>query len=252
MKKNNYSLFFFLMLTEMVFSQSEKLVHGKVLANGNYAAGIDVVNLVNEKSAITNEKGEFYILAKEDDLLVLSAISFEYKRRIITKEDVDSGIIRIDMVPKTTSLDEVVITKYKDLDAYELGILEAPAKRYTPAERRLKTAGDFKPIDLLGLVFGQFPLDPVLNAINGKTKRLKKEVQIEKREFVLKKIEEMFQDSYYVESLNIPEYYVQGFKFYIIDDAQFVLSLERKDRIQSEFELARLSHEYLEMIADEK
>ncbi|THD31689.1 MAG: hypothetical protein DI588_10930 [Flavobacterium johnsoniae] len=252
MKRNNYTLLLFLLSAGMLFSQSqEKLLLIKVMADGNYVGGINVVNLVNEKSAVTDEKGEFFISAKEDDLLVFSAINFEYKRKIISKEDILAGAITVNVIPKTTSLDEVEITKYKDLDAFELGILETPAKRYTPAERRLRTAGDFKPVHLVGLLFGQFPLDPVLNAINGKTKRLKKEVEIEQQEFLLKKVEDMFQDDYFLGHLKIPENYIQGFKLYSIGDENFVRLLEDKNKIKSEFELARLSKEYLKLISNE-
>jgi hypothetical protein len=49
-------------------------------------------------------------------------------------------------------LDEVVIRRYNNINAVSLGIIPANQKSYTPAERKLRTAGDFKPIMLLGLI----------------------------------------------------------------------------------------------------
>jgi hypothetical protein len=48
-------------------------------------------------------------------------------------------------------LDEVVIRRYNNINAVSLGIIPNQ-KSYTPAERKLRTAGDFKPIMLLGLM----------------------------------------------------------------------------------------------------
>jgi len=97
--KTNFLIACFL-IVQLVFSQ-EKIIHGKVTGSGNNVEGINVVNLVNEKSAVTNEAGEFRIMAKEDDLLVLSALNFEYKRKIINAEDlkIRSGKL-FEMIPK--------------------------------------------------------------------------------------------------------------------------------------------------------
>ncbi|MBC8645508.1 hypothetical protein H9W95_20325 [Flavobacterium lindanitolerans] len=66
MKRNNYTLLLFLLSAGMLFSQSqEKLLLIKVMADGNYVGGINVVNLVNEKSAVTDEKGEFLFRQKK-------------------------------------------------------------------------------------------------------------------------------------------------------------------------------------------
>ena len=66
-----------------------------------------------------------------------------------------------------------------------MGIIPYGQKKYTPAERKLKTAGDFKPIHLLGLLGGAFALDPIINKINGRTKKLKKEIKVEGKETYL-------------------------------------------------------------------
>lgn len=249
MKRNNL-LFLCCIFFQISFAQ-EKLIHGKIEANGNFTEGINIVNLVNEKSTVSDANGEFLILAKEDDLLVFSSMNFEYKRKMISKEDVDSGKIAIDMIPKINQIDVVVIEEYR-LDAVDLGILSRPAKKYTPAERRLQTAGDFKPIHLIGLLGGSLQIDPIINAINGRTKRLKGEVQVERKEFLLQQINDAIKDDFYVQTLKIHPDNVGQFKYFMMDSSDFISVLKTKNRVQIEVALIKLSQIYKELQANEK
>ncbi|WAC01499.1 hypothetical protein N7U66_16040 [Lacinutrix neustonica] len=51
------------------------------------------------------------------------------------------------------------------INFYDVGIPGYKGKPKTKSERQLQTAGDFKPIMLLGLLAGSMPFDPLLNAI---------------------------------------------------------------------------------------
>ena len=57
-----------------------KLHYGIITADSLFTNGINVVNLSNKKTTVTNNKGEFSILAKVNDDLVLSGLNFEKKR----------------------------------------------------------------------------------------------------------------------------------------------------------------------------
>jgi hypothetical protein len=226
----------------------EKLLLGKINADGNFAEGINIVNLVNEKSTISDAKGEFKILAKQDDLVVFSAMNFEYKRKLITSEDIESGNIVVEMIPKVNQIDVVVIEDYQ-LDAVTQGILTKPAKRYTPAERKLKTANDWN----LGVGFGlTFSFDPIINAISGRTKRLKEGVATEKQEKLLKRLNDLFEPSYFTETLKIPMQKVSGFQYLAIEDEQLISAIELKNRTFTSLRLIQLSQIYKELQADEK
>ncbi|MDI5896877.1 hypothetical protein QLS81_02350 [Flavobacterium sp. XS2P67] len=54
------------LMCQISFGQTstEKLLHGKIRVGSAYISGINVLNLVNEKTAVTNSDGEFFILAK--------------------------------------------------------------------------------------------------------------------------------------------------------------------------------------------
>lgn len=43
---------------------AEKVLHGKIIVDSAYISGINILNLVNKKIAVTNSDGEFFILAK--------------------------------------------------------------------------------------------------------------------------------------------------------------------------------------------
>lgn len=239
--------FLFVFITQFVFSQNEKLLHGKISIKDATPLGVRIINLMNEKEAVSDANGTFLIMAKPDDLLVFSANHADYMRKIIELADYDSGQIKIELTSKVTQLDEVQVVDYSHINAENLGITNG-VKTYTPAERKLKTAGDFKPIHLLGILGGTLPLDPILNAINGKTKRLKEEIKIEKKEMYLSKLEGLYEDSFYAEKLKIHPDYVDGFKYYLIENDAFISILKAGDVTQISFSISQLSVHYNNLI----
>lgn len=246
------SCLFFLTYDGIAQKAIEKRLHGKVVADSAAVEGINVINLVNKKSAITDSNGEFFILAAVDDLLVLTAVNLEIKRKLIEQEDLDPEVMVVEMIPKSIALNEVVVNEYANINAVNLGIIPKDQKKYTPAERRLKTAGDFKPIHLLGLLGGSLPVDPILNAINGRTKMLKKELEVEKKEILLLKLEVMFTKEYYIEKLQIPEPYIKGFQYYLVENKDFVKSLKANDKQAAMIIMGELALQYNQYISNGK
>lgn len=227
-------LFLFLMCSITLLAQ-EKVLQGTVVAFGSNLKDINVVNLVNEKSAITNENGQFEISAKVGDLIILSSEFFEYKRRLISEEDWKAGKFSVEMIGKPQQIEEVVITEYK-MDAVKAGILSKPAKQYTPAERRLYTATTGS---------GIIPVSAIINAITGRTAMIKKEIEIEKQEYAQTQLENLFEDSYLIENFKIPEDKIPGFKYYAVEDDSLrsLLKLKNKERVK--LQLIQLSEKYL-------
>ena len=97
-----FKILIFFLLCQMMFGQTagEKILHCKISVSSGNVDGVTIVNLVNEKSAVSDHNGEFFILAKVDDLLVFSSVNLEYHRRIIEEEDLKVEIIIIKMVSK--------------------------------------------------------------------------------------------------------------------------------------------------------
>ena len=227
MKKWVVLLLFFSTFSLWSQDRNEKLLQGVIAAYDALLSGIDVVNLGNEKVTVTNSKGEFSILAKADDILVFSSKSLEMRRLLIDEDDLKSGTITVNMYPKINELDEVIVKK----NAAE-GVSIIPGqKQYTPAERKLHTATS-------GL------LDAPISWMSGRTAMLKKEVVVERKERLLDKIGILYEDKYYIETLKVPEIYIDDFQRYIIEDKEFTAALKVKNRTMMLFLISKLAVNY--------
>jgi len=227
MKKWVVLLLFFSTFSLWSQDRNEKLLQGIIAADDALLSGIDVVNLVNEKVTVTNSKGEFSILAKADDILVFSSKSLEMRRLLIDEDDLKSGTITVNMYPKINELNEVIVKK----NPIE-GVSIIPGqKQYTPAERKLHTATS-------GL------LDAPISWMSGRTAMLKKEVVVERKERLLDKIGILYEDKYYIETLKVPEIYIDDFQRYIIEDKEFTAALKVKNRTMMLFLISKLAVNY--------
>ena len=222
---------------------SEKIIKGKIEVEAASAEGVHVLNLVTEKSTVSDINGNFSISAKEDDLLVFSAIHLEYARKSISKKEYEAGYVIVKLQEKVTELEEVVVTEYTKINAKDLGIINYTPKKYTPAERKLYTATSGG---------GIIPIDPILNWISGRTKMLKKEIQVEKRELLRERLETYYEDVFFMESLKISELYLEGFKYYVVEDQDLAKALNQKNKTKATFVLSKLAADFNEFLKDEK
>ena len=238
---------------QVTFCQTagEKMLHGKIVVESGTAGGVTIINLVNEKTAISDGNGDFFILAKAEDLLVFSAVNLDYYRRIIEDEDLKSEVLNIKMTAKITELEEVIVNKHPEINAVSLGISPKGIIHRTQMEKKLYTAGDFKPIHLLGLLGGSLQVDPILNAINGRTAMLKKSIEIEKKEHYLTYIGALFDDEYYTKTLKIPAKYIKGFQYYCIEKEEFTAYLRTKNKPMIKLMIVPLAEKYNKIIRDE-
>ena len=251
--QNKFYLIFILLHALTVFSQKEKIIQGKIVVKDSKREGIRVINLVNEKEAITDAHGSFSILAKPDDLLVFSAEFLDYMRKIVEYSDYNKGTIEIEMTSKMTQLEEVIIRDFSKINAVQLGILSKPAKQFTPAERRLQTATGLYPNLYAGtMAGGSIGLDPLINWISGRTKMLKSALAAEEKEILLQKIDFYYTDQFFVESLKIGSMYLGSFKNFIVYDAVLVAAIESKNKARMDFNLYRLSNEFKNLNKYEK
>lgn len=192
--------------------------------------------------------GYFTLHAKINDTIIFSAVHLKAVLHIVKIEDFGENLLFVKMETIEMPLNEVELTKYKSIDPVSLGIVPANQKTYTPAERKLYTAtGGGNRYGLSTSV----SLDGIINGISGRTKMLKKEVQVEKKEFLLESIRLDFRDSYFVETLKIPEDYIAGFIYYLVENKNFVSVYSQNNRTATEFALTGLSVEYLKLVPKE-
>lgn len=213
-------------LVSYVALSQEKIIKGRVVANGNNVEGINLVNLVNEKSAVTDSNGDFSILAKVDDLLVFSAVNMHYKRKIIEADDFQKDIIIIEMEPKINQLDEVEITKYVNITAYNLGIIKFKPKVYTVAERRM------------------------IARVGSRAER-KARVEGEKKLMLIERIGILYSDEYFIRVLKIDPDYVMAFKYYCSEQPDFMKIVNSRVKDKIKLAIIELARKYNELQNEE-
>lgn len=224
----------------------QKKINGKVTADYNDLESIYILNLKTEKSTLTERGGYFSINASVGDTLIFTAVQFKSVKIALKEADFSKELFFVKMETLIRILDEVKINEYKNINAVSLGIISPKTKHYTPAERKLKTASDSDAQIGTNTSIG---LDPVLNWISGRTSMLKKEVEVEKKETMLSKIDNLYEAEYFIETLKIPVDFVKGFQYYIVEDSKFVEALKAKNKTMATFIMNELAVTYKELIA---
>ena len=231
----------FLLTVQIGFGQNNtsKEITGQIFEQSSNVEGVNIINNTTQVTAVSNAAGLFTIVVREGDVLVFSAVNLEPFKRRITFEDLNSASVIIKMSAKEIELKEVIVNDNGGITAENLGVIPYGQKKYTPAERKVYTATST-------------PGDMLLNAISGRTAMLKKEVNVEKKEMLFRKIEYLFDENYYTERLKIPVADIKGFQLYCVDDAEFAVSLDTKNKTMSMFLITDLARKYLTILENEK
>jgi hypothetical protein len=242
LKKHLHILF--LLLSQFGISQNDSIIKGKIIVETNDNDGITIVNISNKTNTISGNGGYFKIKAKVNDTIMFSAIHLVGKKHIVTKKDFGKDLLFIKLDIYTRHIKEIMVTNADDLNAESLGLVPKGQKKYTPAERRVKTAGDWSGTGIDGALLS---LDPLINAISGRTKKLKAELEVERKEFLQSKINANFDSEFIMNQLHIPEEYVEGYVFYIVEDAELKAAAKAKNKTLITFRMSALAVEYLKL-----
>lgn len=220
-------------------SYFSKELEGRVLNESGDVAATHVMNTTTNRATITSVEGFFKIAVSLNDTLVFSAVQFKKKELVITSSILESKSLFITMEDALTELDEVVVRPYNlsgdistDLGSLETepvvtaSTLELPnayARRWTKTERVLNeatTGGGF------------IALNPILNGISGRTKMLKKRLEIEERYARTERVRAFYSDSLYVQDLKIPFIKIDDFMYFCEADEAFSSLVDTHDRLK--------------------
>lgn len=242
--------FLFVLIQSVGFCQSTELtfLRGKIVCAIKELGEVNIFNLRSETVTNSNEIGNYSLFVKVGDTLEFKSLQIETQRIVISQADLAKPLFVTTLTPKTIDLSEVEIKDYSHINAVSLRILDKPAKKYTPAERRLRTAESFHWYSPLLIPIGGMSVDGLLNAISGRKAMLQKELEIEKKERMMVKIENQFTNEYFIKKLKIPEEHVKGFLYYIVDDAKLVTLINEKNKGMAKFRMSELATTYLDII----
>ncbi|MFN3968010.1 hypothetical protein [Flavobacterium sp.] len=229
-----------------------KSIKGKVASESVDLDGIYIINLKSDIATATEKEGYFSLKVSVGDTLMFSAIQIKGKKIVVSQEDFDKDLFLVKLEPMINRLDEIIVKQYKNINAVSLGIISPNTKHYTPAERKLKTASG---VDVAGntdgSMGGSVGLDPLFNWMSGRSTMLKKELEVERKETLLQKIENQFSIDYFVKKLKIPEEYVKGFWYFVVEDSKFVSAMTVKNKTMATFVLAELATKYIDLLKAE-
>jgi len=245
MKLLNWLFFLLFLVPTFLQSQSLSLLKGKVTSQLKELNEVYITNLRSEANAVTDQNGNFTMFVKVGDMLEFTGLQIVTKKVVIDENDITKKLYVINLEPKVIPLEEVEIKRYPNINAVSLGILQKPAKKYTPAERKLRTATALYPTADVGTMMGgSLGLDPIINAITGRTAMLKKELKIEQKEHLLQKIENQFKEEYFTENLKIPKDYVRGFLYFAVEDPNLIEAINSNNKMMARFIFSDIASQY--------
>lgn len=233
------------------FGQSSPLtlLKGKVTSQIKELNEVYVTNRRSESNTTTDQYGNFSMFVKVGDSLEFSGLQVLTKKVRIDENDLTKKLFVVVLEAKVIPLENVEIRTYPNINAVSLGILQKQPKVYTPAERKLRTASAMYPTANLGtMAGGSVGLDPIINAITGRTAMLKKELSVERKEYLLQRIELLFKEDYFLVSLKIPKDYLRGFWYYAVEDQKLASAIREKNYLMARFVFSDLATKYLEIL----
>ena len=229
------------------------VLQGRVVEAAEGIPDVHILNLSASRATITDADGAFKIGVRRGDTLRISAVRYKRIQWIITERMLASGELQIALEPFVNDLDEVVVSPYdltgdltKDLQklpaggrptAFSLGLPNARVRRLSPTENRLHEATTGG-----GLV----PLNPFLNAISGRTGRLKKQLAVERRYEKIQRWRVLYPDSVLTGQLQIPEARIEDFMYFCELDEAFEPLADSGDQLRIWGFLRKKSLEYRE------
>jgi hypothetical protein len=246
MKNNGLSgvtMVVLLLFCGVAFAQQRKPLDGRVLAGDAYVVGLFVINKHTGAETKTDGNGNFTIAARPGDRLTIYSPQIEVRDFVVSAASFNEHPYKVEVEPKATELNEVVIV---EMNPEKMGLVPKGQKQLTVAERRLKTASEFKPNFMFMLMGGiSMPLDSIINAISGRTKMLKKNLATEHKEFALDKISSIYTEQQIISQLKIPAELVQGFVYYAVEDPDCAEALRLKNDALVKMRLMDLARTYL-------
>ena len=245
--KKCFSALVVFFVAQGLFAQEgdSKLLQGRVTSVDKDVIGVVVQNITTRDAVITNLEGNFAINVHVNDTLLFSAVHFLKKTIPVTPALFQSNFVEVPMQEFVNQLKEVVVSPYnltgdlskdidrvtleKDVSAEALNLPNAHQRVPTQNERRLKqaTVGKFN----VGMLLNP-PIDPLINAITGRTKMLKNRVKVDKSYAQTQRVQGYYADSLFVATLKIPMDKIDDFMYFCEVDEAFQAAVESQDKLK--------------------
>ncbi len=227
-----------------------KLLKGKVTAGSGEVTGVTIQNLTSRRATITDFEGNFALRATTGDTLVFSAVQFKRKIIPVTETLFATTFVVVPMEEFVNALEEVVVQPFglsgdldKDLNGLQvqnevsaeaLGLPNAGKAHPTQSERLLAEAkGGVWSLGAGAVGAGTgIPINPIINAITGRTKKLKNRVKVDRTYARTQNVRQEVTDSIFEVEFNIPKTNIADFMYFCEIDQEFQLLLTEGDGLK--------------------
>jgi len=232
----SFALLSFFAFNHGLFAQEQILI-GRVTLESVGTPEISVLNTTKKTATITDENGMFAINAEAGDNLQISSVqSGEYNLEV-KEVDFTAELFEIKLKIAVNLLKEVEVTEYKSINATSVGIIPAGFVSYTPAEKDLMLAKGNRGLSI----------DGILNMLSGRTKKMKRNLAVERDQMALAQIQSLYADDYYIQKLKIQEVQIPAFQYFLLDNADFVKAMKAKNVKLTSFLSLDLADKFLKL-----
>ncbi len=203
-----FVLLFFMFFVSMVGNaqvQDSLRIAGNVAADDGPLEGVYVRNMTKGDYSITTKYGNFTLMVRVGDTLRLNYMGMKDELHTITEDEIAKEFVQLTMEPDVEMLDEVAVEQNR-ISAVSLGIIPKEIKQLSKNERKLQTATSMK----------GGGLDPIINAISGRTKKLKKRLAAAETNMSADGLYERFY-VFCTTSLKIESDSVMQFMYYLVE-----------------------------------
>ncbi|NND52740.1 MAG: hypothetical protein HKN54_10050 [Flavobacteriaceae bacterium] len=229
-------------LPAVVWAQTVE-IRGVVDANDD-VENIHVINKSSNMFTTTNALGVFKISAKYRDTIQFTSVRYKTATILVSYQMIRDKALKVYLEENINVLDEVIVGKVltgdlssdienseaeRPINFYDVGLPGYVGKPLTQSERRLQEARTVQP--------GMIPILPLINAISGRTKMLKKRVILERITVLTEDIKARLSKDFF-NTHPLDEAYHKEFFYFCSEDQDF----ENRCRNKSDIEV----FEYLE------
>lgn len=197
------------------------ILKGKIVVKSIEGFAVNIYNLNQQKGTINDVNGNFEISARVNDTIVFSSIQYKELRIVIKDSHFLKEQLEINLQEELHKLSEVLVSKSGLTGNLLMDVNNIPVKKSYSNDFFGLPLQNKKPLtiperNLRAAKTGA--VNTIVNSLNGKIKKMRFAVEMEKEISLVEKASEMFDRSMFSEELGLPEDEVKRFLFYCTDD----------------------------------
>ena len=211
------------------FSQDEtrRPLSGSVIYMNIGVPNENVINVTAEHATITNDQGLFRINVKVGDQIAFSAVNYKIKVVTITEEILANNRLVVEVNEKVTELDEVVITPEQ-----QERFLEVKNQEFKEYEYEIDRGTG---VDNIAMSDAEKGMQDGLNFVNifrAIFKSQNENVEEAPKLKVSEVLRQVYDDSFFVVDLQIPQNKIDEFLYYCDDRMPATTLLKKENEFQ--------------------